>query len=643
MKKARDDKKTKTELISDLKILRSRVSGLERLKTKQKSIEEIWKRYEFIVNTSRDFLSLVDIDYRYVAVNDAYCRAHDKRREEIVDSLVSDMWGEAVFSKIIKGHLDRCFAGDEVRYKGRFRFASVGVRNMDISYYPYFGEKGKVTHAVVVSRDVTEQKKAEKELLALKKAVETMQIGVTITDTEGRILYTNPAEAHMHGFSVKELSNKEVRILAPSGLWKNRTIESMKEIKSWRRESVNVRKDGSVFPVQLMSDVVKSEDDYPVGIVTTCEDITERKASEEQIRRHLQHLTTLREIDMVILASLDLRVILNVLLNHLMNQLNIHAAAIMLLNPHTLMLEYAEGRGFRADSIRKTRMKLGEGLAGRVALERRLICIPDLRAERGSYTCQPFLDEEDLTVYFGLPLIAKGEVKGTLEIFHRELINPGTEWLDFLEALAGQAAIAIDNATMFNDLQRSNIELSLAYDTTLDGWSRALDLRDKETEGHSQRVTEITMNMARPMGIGEAELVHVRRGAMLHDIGKLGIPDRILHKPGGLSPEEWEIMKLHPVYAYEMLSPISFLKPALDIPYCHHEKWDGTGYPRGLRGVEIPAAARIFAVADIWDALCSVRPYRQAFDRKKAVDHVCSLERTHLDPEVLKVFLEIYG
>jgi len=143
------------------------------------------------------------------------------------------------------------------------------------------------------------------------------------------------------------------------------------------------------------------------------------------------------------------------------------------------------------------------------------------------------------------------------------------------------------------------------------------------------------------MGLSESELIHVRRGALLHDIGKMGIPDSILHKPGRLDDREWDIMKRHPAYAYDMLSPINFLRPALDIPYCHHEKWDGTGYPRGLKGRKIPVAARIFAVADVWDALCSARPYREAYNEDWALGHISSLKDSHFDPDALSVFLKI--
>jgi putative nucleotidyltransferase with HDIG domain len=237
-------------------------------------------------------------------------------------------------------------------------------------------------------------------------------------------------------------------------------------------------------------------------------------------------------------------------------------------------------------------------------------------------------------------LIAKGQVKGVLEIFHRAPLHPDEEWLEFLETLAGQAAVTIDNAELFTDLQRSNMELALAYDATIEGWSRALDLRDKETEGHTQRVTEMAERLARALGMSEEELVHMRRGALLHDIGKMGISDTILLKPGSLTDEEWETMRQHPEYAYNLLSPISYLRPALDIPYCHHEKWDGTGYPRGLKGEEIPLAARIFAVVDVWDALRSDRPYRKAWSEEKARAYIREQAGKYFDPRVVEVFLK---
>jgi len=226
-----------------------------------------------------------------------------------------------------------------------------------------------------------------------------------------------------------------------------------------------------------------------------------------------------------------------------------------------------------------------------------------------------------------------------LEGFHRRPFRPDREWLNLLEAMAGPAAIAIDNAQLFEEVQRSNLELAVAYDATIEGWARALDLRDRETQDHTWRVTEMTLRLARALGVAEDQLAHLRRGALLHDIGKMGVPDAILLKPGPLTEEEWAVMKQHPRLAHEMLSPIAFLRPALDIPYAHHERWDGTGYPRGLRGEEIPLAARIFAVVDVFDALTSDRPYRKAWSREEALAYIRQQAGTHFDPRVVEAFL----
>lgn len=187
----------------------------------------------------------------------------------------------------------------------------------------------------------------------------------------------------------------------------------------------------------------------------------------------------------------------------------------------------------------------------------------------------------------------------------------------------------------------SHLMLTQAYDATIEGWSRLLDLRDKETEGHSERVTQVSLQLARRMNMNETELRYLRWGALLHDIGKMGVPDHILLKPGPLTEEEWEIMRRHPTYAYEMLSPIVFLKPALAIPYCHHEKWDGTGYPRGLKGRQIPLAARIFTVVDVWDALRSDRPYRKALPEERVLTMLAEQSGTHFDPDIVQVFLRM--
>ena len=192
-----------------------------------------------------------------------------------------------------------------------------------------------------------------------------------------------------------------------------------------------------------------------------------------------------------------------------------------------------------------------------------------------------------------------------------------------------------------DELKALNKQLLVAYNKTIEGWSKALDLRDRETEGHTQRVTDLTMIFAKAVGFSEADLEHVRRGALLHDVGKLGIPDSILHKADKLSAEEWQIMRQHPVYAYQWLSSIDFLEPALSIPYSHHEKWDGSGYPLGKKGTEIPITARLFAIVDVWDALCSDRPYRQAMSKADALEYIRSQSGIHFDPDLTKIFIDL--
>jgi len=371
------------------------------------------------------------------------------------------------------------------------------------------------------------------------------------------------------------------------------------------------------------------------------EEISRRQGAEKQAQLRLQHLTALHSIDTIISASLDLGVTLNIFLDQIVPLLDIDAAAVLLFNRHTQTVEFAAGQGFHGTAVNRIKERLGQGYAGQVALARNIRQVTDLTADRAEFRRPELLQEEKAVSYCALPLIAKGEIQGVLEVYHRRTFTPDPEWLEFLQSLAIRAAIAIENGALFNKLQRSNTELILAYDTTLEGWSYALEMRDKETQGHTQRVVRMTRAIAKHFGIGEEQLVHITRGALLHDIGKMAISDAILLKDGPLTEAEREVMHRHPVYAFEMLSPIAYLQPALDIPYCHHERWDGTGYPRGLKGPQIPLAARIFAVADTWDALINARRYHEAWPREKVCAHVEQRSGSHFDPEVVAVFLKM--
>jgi HD-GYP domain-containing protein (c-di-GMP phosphodiesterase class II) len=363
----------------------------------------------------------------------------------------------------------------------------------------------------------------------------------------------------------------------------------------------------------------------------------------EQTVQQLNRLAALRSIDLAISNILDLQITLKLVINEVIKQLQVDAASVLLLQPGSGKLEYVAGQGFYTRNIESTSLRIGDGNAGRAVMERRIVEIPDLRSTGGKFIRAQLLADEQFLSYYAVPLVTKAEVKGVLEIFNRTALNPDSEWLDFLETLGGQTAIAVENSMLFQDLQRSNFELAMAYDATIEGWSRALDLRDRETEGHTQRVTDMTVSLARKMGFSEDRLIFIRRGALLHDIGKMGIPDSILHKPEELTEEELQIMQKHPQFAYDMLEPIAYLRNALNIPYCHHEKWDGTGYPRGLAGTHIPLEARLFAIVDVWDAITTDRPYRKGWSRDRALKYIREQSGKYFDPQIVEIFLQGMG
>jgi len=359
----------------------------------------------------------------------------------------------------------------------------------------------------------------------------------------------------------------------------------------------------------------------------------------EAAQRRLNNLQALHIIDQAVASGFNLNFSLEILLGQALQQLRVDAASVLLPDKLARTLRVVAIMGFRSDAAKHATLRIGDGHAGRVALERTIVTA-DLTEDREFRRSRSW-GSEGFVAYCGVPLIVKGELRGVLELMHRTALRPTTEWLEFVNTLADQAAIAIDNVTLFTDLQQSNMGMRIAYDTTLEGWSKALDMRDRETEGHTQRVAELSLKLSREVGMSQDEQAQVWRGALLHDIGKMGIPDTILLKPDPLTAEEWTLIRRHPEYARELLSPIEYLRPALDIPYCHHEKWDGTGYPHGLKGERIPLAARLFAVVDVWDALLSDRPYRTAWSAEQVLEHIRTLSGTHFDPHAVELFFRV--
>ncbi|KAF0106289.1 MAG: putative PAS/PAC sensor protein [Chloroflexi bacterium] len=358
------------------------------------------------------------------------------------------------------------------------------------------------------------------------------------------------------------------------------------------------------------------------------------------LQQRVIELTALHTIEFAVVAHLSTREILEIVMEQITKSLGVDAVAVLRFNPQSNTLDYASGRGFLTKAVEETRINLGKDLAGQVAEGKAAVQRDAIRGgleflRKKSWTREGFVS------YTGVSLVVNSHIIGVCEVFHRSMMRQDTDWLRTLETLAGQAALVIDHLQNFEDLQRANIDLLAAYNATIVGWSSAMDLRDKETENHTTRVTELTVRMAELLGLDEDQILHLRRGALLHDIGKLGVPDEILLKTGKLTDEEWTTMRRHPQMAYDMLSSIEYLHPALDIPYCHHEKWDGSGYPRGLKGEQIPFGARLFMIADVYDALISDRPYRTAWTLDKTQKYIRQQSGKHFDPRAVDAFISL--
>ncbi len=360
----------------------------------------------------------------------------------------------------------------------------------------------------------------------------------------------------------------------------------------------------------------------------------------DQIKLEQRQLGALMNVGQMINSSLGLKRVLEEVMDSLIALMRAERGFLMLRESNG-ELSVRIARGIAQINLEEDTFKVSRTVVRRVVDSGEPVLTTNAQADP-RFDAQLSVAAYQLRSILCVPLKLKNELIGVVYVDNRAHAGIFQESdLSLITGFADQAAVAIDGARLFEDLQESHRELEKAYQATLEGWVRALDLRDKETEGHTQRVTILTERLARSMGIYGDALEHIRRGALLHDIGKMAIPDGILLKPGKLTDEERQLIQKHPVYAYEMLSPIDFLLPAIDIPYCHHEKWDGTGYPRGLKGKEIPFAARIFPVVDVWDALISDRPYRKALPHDEVRQRIKDDSGKHFDPVVVEAFMNL--
>ena len=625
-------------------------SDITERKQAEAAMEANEKRFRAWIENSSDLITVVDLH--------GITQYQSPSVKHLLGYTQEEVLGKSAFGLLHPDDLDKMaeYFSETIQNPQSTGSAQCRIRHKDGSWRymeaigrVYTDEHGEVV-ALINSRDITERKHAEQALEEKENLLsEAQRIGrigswsydiltdtLTFSDEMYHLLDVQPDEFHHNREEFLALVYPSDRPLASKWLADLREGTQAKDL--------NFRlfhKDGELCYLRCTGAVEFDSSAKPARFIGTIQDVTERRAAEIRIDQQIKRLTALSEIDRAIISSFDQRYTLGVILSHLISQLQVDAADVLLLDSESGVLSYAAGQGFRTKMMESACVRVGESYAGRAAKEHRMIRLPDLRETTNLADFNTFVTSEGFVSYIAVPLIVKGNVKGVLEVYQRSILHPYPEWLDFFNTLVGQTAIAIENTSLFENLRATNRELFQAYDATIEGWSRAMDLRDRETEGHTQRVTKLTLELARSMGIDKSRLTHIRRGALLHDIGKLGVPDHILFKPGELTTEEREIIAKHVDFAYEMLSPIPYLKDALNIPYFHHEKWDGTGYPLGLKGERIPLEVRIFTLVDVWDALLSDRPHRAAWPREQAIEYICAQSGSQFDPKVVECFLEV--
>lgn len=602
-----------------------------------------------LIDTLPDLVWLKNTEGVYLSCNRRFESFIGAPAQDIVGRTDYDFANRELAADFLARDLSAIAAGNPTLNEEEVVFAEDGhVEILETIKMPMHDRDGRLIGVLGVGRDITKRKQAAEELRESEAHYRALVEGLpgivySFSHKSGGMYYSPYVKTAL-GYSPEQLYAQPWQwhsSIHPDDL--PRVEQAIRESTGGTAFRVEYRIRDALGAWRWLDDRsfkcrVDSDDVIVEGLAM---DITESRLGEESLSRRLAELESLRVVDRAIVTSIDLRATLNVLLDQAMTLLQVDAAAVLLPQPSLLTLEYAAWRGFRLHRMEDINVPLGESFSGRAALHHRSVRVSQPIPAQENAQIAALWAAEGFFAYHGVPLFVQGEIKGVLEVYNRSPVDADPGWEDFLDTLAGQAAIAIANAQLFDGLQRANTEMGLAYNATIAGWSRAMDLRDEETEGHTQRVTVMCLRLARALGVIETDLVHIWRGSMLHDMGKLGVPDSILLKPGALTDEEWVIMRRHPQFAYDMFSPIEFLRPALDIPFCHHEKWDGTGYPRQLAGEQIPPAARLFAVVDVWDALISARPYRHAWSREKALAHISEQSGKQFEPRVVEAFLKI--
>ena len=603
--------------------------AIERKRAEQ-ALSTSTKRNELLIQASTDCIFLESLSGEILECNAVAEDVYGYTREELLSMKVSDL-------------VTREFTADKPDYvtwqiEQGGHFTNIPNVKKDGIIFPV-EISTKITDiegtrfAVAYVRDITERKKAENAILEseakFKALAQTAAAGIFI-NRDDQFLYVNPMWCEITGFTEPELLK--------TSLWSVINHGDGGEVRKkynelLRTESGMIRFETSFNTrngEQKWLDITAGFIDYQgeKATIGTAIDITFRKQREHD-------LEVVAKISEALRTDLTREQVRTTILAELMALLSIDGAIISTMEESEDLPNLVRAVGCW-QSINNRKLKANEGLSGFIINS----CKPyvNFNASHDAYFASPELITNMVTLA-GVPLVTKGETIGSIIIGANRLMSENE--LRLLKTIGDLAASAIHRSDLYEQTSVQATELKRAYDATLEGWAHALELRDKETQGHSLRIANMTLELAKRMGIDEQNLDNIRRGALLHDIGKMGVPDTILLKPGKLTEDEWSIMQKHPTYAYEMLSELPYFKDVLDIPYCHHEWWDGTGYPRGLKGEQIPLSARIFAIVDAWDALVSDRPYRKAWNKDNALKHLVDQAGTHFDEEVVKAFAQM--